>query len=90
MKRHFFILVIVVLTIVMKCHVFYVGAKKHRPCMLIYSGFEVFSGDDVSLLLGMVTLVAAVATLSRILLLPAMMMYHSKPISLCDNNDNNF
>ncbi|MFS7995577.1 hypothetical protein Hanom_Chr12g01119551 [Helianthus anomalus] len=90
MKRHFFILVIVVLIIVMKCHVFYVGAEKHRRCMLIYCGFEVFSGDDVSLLLGMVTPVAAVAALSRILLLPTMMMYHSEPISLCDNNDNNF
>ncbi|KAJ0588792.1 hypothetical protein HanIR_Chr04g0178821 [Helianthus annuus] len=58
--------------------------------MSIYCGFEVFSGDVVSLLLGVVTPVAAVAALSRILLLPAMMMYHSKPISLCDNNDNNF
>ncbi|MFS8034001.1 hypothetical protein Hanom_Chr17g01576091 [Helianthus anomalus] len=69
---------------------FYVGAEKVRLCMLIYYGFEVFSGDDVSLLLRVVTPVAAVAALSRILLLPAMMMYHSKPISLCHNNDNNF
>ncbi|MFS7944706.1 hypothetical protein Hanom_Chr06g00515381 [Helianthus anomalus] len=69
---------------------FYVGGEKHRLCMSIYCGFEVFSDDDVSLLLGMVTPVAAVAALSRILLLPAMMMYHSESISLCDNNDNNF
>ncbi|MFS7997172.1 hypothetical protein Hanom_Chr12g01138571 [Helianthus anomalus] len=70
--------------------IFYVGGEKHRLCMLIYCGFEVFSCDDVSLLLGVVTPVAAVVALSRILFLLAMMMYHSEPISLCDNNDNNF
>ncbi|MFS7953230.1 hypothetical protein Hanom_Chr07g00616131 [Helianthus anomalus] len=59
--------------------------------MSIYCGFEVFSGDDFSLLLGVVTPVAAVVALSRILLVRVMMMmYHSEPISLCDNNDNIF
>ncbi|MFS7930626.1 hypothetical protein Hanom_Chr04g00346441 [Helianthus anomalus] len=48
-------------------------------------GFEALFGDDGGLLLGVATLVAAVAALSRVLLAMVMMKCHSEPFSLCDD-----
>ncbi|MFS8031624.1 hypothetical protein Hanom_Chr17g01548041 [Helianthus anomalus] len=48
-------------------------------------GFEALSGDDGGLPLGVATMFAAVAALSHVLLVPAMMKCHSEPFTLCDN-----
>ncbi|KAJ0929712.1 hypothetical protein HanPSC8_Chr04g0140811 [Helianthus annuus] len=50
-------------------------------CGLIL-GFEALSGDDGGLLFGVATMFAAVAALSRVLLVPAMMKGHSEPFTL--------
>ncbi|KAJ0890516.1 hypothetical protein HanRHA438_Chr09g0424631 [Helianthus annuus] len=48
-------------------------------------GFEALSGYDGGLPLGVATMLAAVAALSHVLLVPAMMKCHSEPFTLCDN-----
>ncbi|KAJ0431265.1 hypothetical protein HanIR_Chr17g0846501 [Helianthus annuus] len=48
-------------------------------------GFEALSGDDGGLPLGVATMLAAVAALSHVLLVPAMMKCHSELFTLCDN-----